>query len=223
MTSLFFSQLKREFLIQMRQVRNVINTCLFFLMILFIFPMTLKPDIQLLQLVAPGLVWMAMLLSLLMSSERLFQQDHDQGIIEQWLVSGRSISVIVTAKVIVHWILNTVPIILLTPIFALLFSLSFQNVVVFILSILCGTPAILFLSALAAAFGMGGNQKGALMALILLPLTLPILIFGSGAMSIGMQGFPISGYLAILLAISLLAVGFLPFAIAGAIRVGHAD
>lgn len=223
MTSLFMTHFRRELLIQMRQVRHLINSCLFFLMIMFIFPMTMKPDVQLLRILAPGLVWMAMLLSILMSSERLFQQDFEHGIIEQWLVSGRVFNVIISAKVTVHWVLNLIPVLLLMPFIALLFSLSFNEIEVFSLSLLCGTPAILYLCALAAAFGVGVTQKGALMALILLPLTLPILIFGSGAMSIGMQGLPIGGYLAILLAISLLSVGFLPFAIAGVIRLSHGD
>ena len=91
------------------------------------------------------------------------------------------------------------------------------------LSLLCGTPALLFLCALAAAFGVGINQKGALMALILIPLTLPVLIFGSGTLNTALQGLPVSGYLALLLAISVIAVGFLPYAIAGVIRVSYVE
>ncbi|MBA2649093.1 MAG: heme exporter protein CcmB [Legionella sp.] len=220
---LFLKQFKRDVLIQLRQIRFLVNFCLFFFIILFIFPLTLKPEIQFLRSIAPGLVWMGLLLAMLLSAEHLFQEDYELGIIEQWLVSGYSLTGLVCAKVFAHWLLILVPLMLSMPIVALLFSLNLWETWVLFLSLLCGTPALLFLCALAASFGMGVNQKGALMALILLPLTLPLLIFGSGTVHIAMQDLPIGGFLALLLAMSLLAFGFLPFAIAGIIRISYAD
>jgi heme exporter protein B len=183
----------------------------------------MKPDPVLMKTIAPGLVWMALLLSLLLSSERLFQQDYEQGVIEQWLVSGQSLSLIIAAKTTVHWLFNIIPVLILCPLAALIFSLNSWELYVLIISLLCGTPALLFLCALAASFGVGVNQKGALMALILLPLTLPVLILGSGTENLAMQGLPVSGNCALLLAISLLAMSFLPAAIAGVIRISHVD
>lgn len=220
---LFVRQFRREMLIQVRQIRYLVNSCLFFLMLLFIFPLTIRPELMLMRMVAPGLVWMAILLSMLLSLERLFQQDYEQGVIEQWLVSGQPLNLIVTAKVLAHWLISVIPLLVLSPLIAILFSFTAWETYILLLSLICGTPAILFLCALAAAFGIGINQRGALMALILLPLTLPLLIFGSGTLSIAMQGLPVSGYLALLLAMSLLAVGFLPYAIAGVIRVSHVE
>lgn len=220
---LFSNQFKRELLIQMRQIRYLVNSCLFFLMLLFIFPLTIRPEIQLMRTIAPGLIWMAILLSMLLSAERLFQQDYDQGVVEQWLVSGESLSVIVSAKTLAHWFFNLLPLLVLSPLIAVLFSFSAWETWILMLSLICGTPALLYLCALAAAFGVGVNQKGALMALILLPLTLPILIFGSGTLNIAMQGMPVSGYLALLLAMSVIAVGFLPYAIAGVMRISQVD
>jgi heme exporter protein B len=187
------------------------------------FPLTLKPEIALLRTVVPGLVWMAILLSLLLSAERLFQQDYEHGVIEQWLVSGQPLALLVVAKVIAHWLLNLLPLLVLCPLVALLFSLSAWETWVLALTIICGTPALLFLCALVAAFGVGINQKGVLMALILLPLTLPLLIFGSGTLNIAMQGLPINAYLALLTAMSIIATGFLPYAIAGVMRISHAE
>jgi heme exporter protein B len=221
--SLFGKQFRREWLIQTRQIRFLINSCLFFLMILFIFPLTLKPDPLLMRTVAPGVIWMALLLSLLLSAERLFQQDYEQGVIEQWLISGQSLSLIISAKVLAHWLFNLLPILLLCPLAALVFSFSAWETWILILSLICGTPALLFLCALAASFGVGVSQRGALMALILLPLTLPLLIFGSGTLNVAMQGLPVSGYLALLLAMSVIAAGFLPQAISGVMRISHAD
>ncbi|MCL5272914.1 MAG: heme exporter protein CcmB [Gammaproteobacteria bacterium] len=220
---LFSNQFKRELLIQMRQIRYLVNSCLFFLMLLFIFPLTIRPKFQLMRTIAPGLIWMAILLSMLLSAERLFQQDYDQGVVEQWLVSGESLSVIVSAKTLAHWFFNLLPLLVLSPLIAVLFSFSAWETWILMLSLICGTPALLYLCALAAAFGVGVNQKGALMALILLPLTLPILIFGSGTLNIAMQGMPVSGYLALLLAMSVIAVGFLPYAIAGVMRISQVD
>jgi heme exporter protein B len=221
--SLFSKQCRRELLIQVRQIRFLVNSCLFLLIFLFMFPLSLKPELTLLRTIAPGLVWMAILLSMLLSAERLFQQDYEQGVMEQWLVSGQSLPLLVTAKVIAHWLFNLVPLLILCPVVALLFSLSAWETLVLALTIICGTPALLFLCALVAAFGVGINQRGVLMALILLPLTLPLLIFGSGTLTIAMQGLPVSGYLALLLAMSIIALGFLPYAIAGVIRICHVE
>jgi heme exporter protein B len=221
--ALFIKQFKRELLIQMRQIRYLVNSCLFFLMLLFLFPLTLRPELALMRTIAPGLIWMAILLSMLLSSERLFQQDYEQGVTEQWLVSGQPLSLIVGAKIIANWFFNVIPFLVLAPIIAVFFSFSPWETWILVLSLLCGTPALLALCALASAFGVGVNQRSALMALILLPLTLPLLIFGSGTLTIAMQGLPVNGYLALLLAMSVLAMGFIPYAIAGVVRISHVD
>ncbi|QMT60724.1 heme exporter protein CcmB [Legionella sp. PC997] len=221
--ALFTNQCKRELLIQVRQIRFLVNSCLFLLIFLFMFPLTVKPEVTLLRTIAPGMVWMAILFSLLLSAERLFQQDYEHGVIEQWIVSGLSLPLLISAKVIAHWLFNLLPLLVLCPLIALLFSLTAWETEVLALTIICGTPALLFLCALAAAFGVGVNQKGLLMALILLPLTLPLLIFGSGTLNIAMQGLPISAYLALLLAMSVMATGFLPYAIAGVMRISHIE
>jgi heme exporter protein B len=214
----FIKQGHRELLLLSRQIKYLVSSCLFFLMMLFIFPLTLRPEVLLMRTIGPGLIWVTLLLSLLLSAESMFQQDYDEGVIEQWLVSGSSLALLISAKISIHWVVNFVIWIILCPLIALIFSFNFNEILVLLLSLLCGTPALLFLCALAAAFGIGINQRGALMALILLPLTLPILIFGSGALNIAMQGLPVSAYLALLLAMSVLAVGFLPMAIAAVLR-----
>ena len=221
--SLFTTQFRRELLIQWRQIRFLVNSCLFFLMILFIFPLTLKPDVSLMRAIAPGLVWMAMLLSLLLSAERLFTQDYEHGVIEQWLVSGQPLNQLISAKVAAHWLFNLLPLVILSPIIALIFSFSAVEMGVLLISLLCGTPALFFLCALAAAFSTGMRQKGILMALILLPLTVPVLIFGSNTLTAAMDNMQIMGQLAILLAISIVSFSFLPLAIASIIRFGLND
>ena len=220
----FFQRLLfREWLLQVRQLRMVVNSCLFFLMTLIFFPLTIPPDRILLRTLVPGLIWIAVLLALFLSSERLFQQDYEDGVIEQWLVSSYPVEWFITAKIVMHWLLNVIPMLILCPVLAVLFALNQYEVMSVMLSLLCGTPAILFLCALAAAFSTGLKQKGMVMALILLPLTIPIMIFGSGVITAAMQGLAVSGYLAILLAMSVIDMVCLPFAVSSIARIGFVD
>ncbi|KTD35985.1 heme exporter protein CcmB [Legionella nautarum] len=223
LTSLFGRQFKRELLLHLRQPRLLLHSALFFLMVAIFFPLTMPPETRILHSVGPGLVWIAMLLAMLLTSVGLFQQDYEDGVIEQWLISSYPLSVIVTAKLMVHWLINLLPMLIFCPLLALLFQFTWSEMGVLMLSLLVGTPAILFLCGLAAAFSAGMQQKGVLMALVLLPLTIPIMVFGSGSLTAAMQGLAVLGYLAILLALSLLAVAFLPFAIAAVIRISLVD
>lgn len=216
---LFVKQIKRESIILFRQLRFVINSSLIFLMIMIFFPLTMPPDAALLRSIAPGLVWIALLLAMLVSSDRLFQQDYEDGVIEQWMVSGQPLSLLVLAKLIVHWFFNVLPLVILSPVLAIFFGLNLYETLTLVLSLVCGSPGILFLCALAAVFSGGLRQKGLFMALILLPMTIPIMIFGSGAVTIAMQGMPAMGYLALLAAMSIIAMGFLPIAIAAMMRI----
>ncbi len=220
---LFYRQWVREFRVHCRQLRTVFNACLFFLMVMAFFPLTMPLAQDLSRIILPGLLWIALLFALLLSSEGLFQHDYDEGVIEQWLISGYPVSLFIVAKLGVHWVMTLFPMVLISPVLALLFQLDFYETGMLVSSLLCGTPAILCLCALAAASGSGLKQKGVLMALILLPLTIPVMIFGSGAMGAAIQGQPVLGYLAILLAISLTAMLFLPFAIAGIVRISFVD
>ncbi len=220
---LFKRQLKREFLLQLRQPRLLVYSALFFLMVTIFFPLTMPPSVSMLRIIAPGLVWIAMLLAMLLSSVSIFQQDYDHGVIEQWLISAYPFSLLITAKIAIHWLLNLLAILIFCPLMALLFHLNGYELIVLMLSLTAGTPAVIFLCALAAAFSGGRQQRGVLMALILFPLIIPVIIFGSGSLTAVMQGLPLLGYLAILLAISLLTVAFLPFAIAAVIRISLVD
>ncbi|MDP3561011.1 MAG: heme exporter protein CcmB [Legionellaceae bacterium] len=221
--TLFGRQVRRETLLHLRDLRSCINACLFFLMIIIFFPLTMPADPMLLRTIAPGLVWIAMLLALFLSAECFFQHDYDDGVIEQWLISSYPLCVLVYAKLVVHWLLNAIPMIVLCPLLAVLLRLDYHETFVLIVSLLCGTPAILALCAMAAAFSTGLKQKGVLMALVLLPLTIPVMILGSSATSMMMQGIAVDAYLALLAAISCLAIALLPFATAGIIRISLAE
>lgn len=212
-------QLKREFLLHLRQPQLILNSSLFFLIISLFLPLTLPANPEILRIAAAGLIWVSMLLSMLLATLLLFQQDYEDGIIEQWLISGYPLELILVEKIFVQWLLNILPIIICCPVLAILFSFDFKTMLTLLFSLIIGTPAIFFLCALAAACCTGLAQKGILMALILLPLAIPIMVFGSSMLITAMQGFAIMGHVAILLAVSILFVSFLPFAIAAIVRI----
>lgn len=192
-------------------------------MLIVFFPLTLPANISILRVVTPGLIWIAILFSLFLSSERLFKQDYDDGVIEQWLVSSYPISILVLAKISVHWFMNILPMLLISPILALLLGLSFFETCIIITSLVLGSPAIVALCAMSAAFSCGLKNKGVVMALILMPLTIPILILGSAIITQSMHQQPVIGFFALLFAISCISVSLLPFAIAGIIKISLVD
>lgn len=205
---------------QLRQAKGLLNSILFFIMIIVFFPLSMPSDTLMLKQIAPGLIWIALLLVILLASERFFHQDYEDGVLEQCLLSRHMLSSMVYAKLLVHWLFVILPLLLLCPLLAILFALSLNETLILFLALMLSTPAMLALCTLAVAFSTGRPQKGILTALILLPLTLPLMIFGSSALNVVSQALPVSAYLAILLAISILALAFLPIAIAAVIRIG---
>jgi heme exporter protein B len=220
MMRLFRRQCLREFTIQIRQIRALMNAILFFLMIVVFFPLTLRPEFETLRALASGLVWTAMLLALLMSSDRLFDEDARIGYLEQWMVSGYPITLLIYAKLFVLWVLLMIPLLFICPIIGLFFHLSFGEIGVLMGALLLGTPTLLCLSAFAATFSLCLSQKSVWMGLIALPLSIPVMILGSGGLLAFQMGLPLGGYYAWLALFSLISLLSLPFAMAGIIRMG---
>jgi len=208
----------REIILQKRQLRSMVNASLFFLMVVMLFPLSFPSDPVFLRKLLPGLVWIAVLFSFFLSAEHLFQQEDEDGVLEQWLLSSDPMQVRVRIKLCVHWMTHLLPLIVFSPILTILFDLSFYETGVLMLSLLCATPTLIALCAFSSVFGIGLKRQGLFTALILLPLTLPVIIFGGGVLTAAMQGFPISGHLALLSAISIGSLWGLPWAIAGVIR-----
>lgn len=219
----FWRLLQREYLIAIRQPKMLLNGVLFFVMICFFFPLSMPADSALLTQIAAGVIWIATLLSMLLISERLFQTDFDDGVMEQWLLSDIPLPAIIFAKLMISWLMIMLPILLVCPLLVLLFNLPLSAGVVLALSLLLGTPALLCLCALSAAFSTGMQQKGVFMALIVLPMVIPILIFGSGTINLAINHLPVNGELALLLAFSIITITCLPFAIAAVIRINMTE
>lgn len=218
MTALLWQQLRREWTLQLRQKKSWVNSLLFFAMIVLFFPMTLPADAHLDRMLAPGLVWVALLLSNLLAAERLFQVDYEEGVIELWQISGQPLTILIIAKVLVHWGVTLVPLLAGIPLVAGLFDLPRNAAVVLAESLGCGTLPIILLSALAAAYSTVLPQKGVLMGLIVLPLILPVLILGAGATAAAVAMLPVGAYLAYLGALSCVTLAGMPMAIAAVMR-----
>ncbi|MCC5957616.1 MAG: heme exporter protein CcmB, partial [Natronohydrobacter sp.] len=173
--------------------------------------------------VAPALLWMALLLAMLRSSENFLQGEYSDGVLEQWLISQQPLVMIVQVKLLVHWLLSVVPLIMLSPLLLLFYHYALDQLYFLILAILFGSPALLCLCALAATFGVGLQQRGVMMALIVFPLVIPVMILGSGLPEAVRSGQEASALLALILAMSVLAASLLPFAMAAIIRSGLAE
>lgn len=193
---------------------------LWFLMIaVALFPLALGPDLTLLSRVAPGVIWVIALLSSLMAFERLFRDDYLDGSLEQLILMPLPLPAVVLAKVLAHWIVTGLPLILLSPLVAMLLGLDTQYWGIMVVTLLLGTPVLSLLGALGMALTLGIRRGGALLSVLVLPLTIPLLIFAIAALDAGRSGLPVTGYFAILGAMLTASITLLPFATAAALRL----
>lgn len=216
---MLFRLIQRELRIAFRSGADVINPLWFFLIVITLFPLGIGPDPQQLARIAPGVAWVAALLASLLALERLFRDDFSDGSLEQLVLLPTPLPVTVIGKVVAHWLVTGVPLIILSPLAALLLSLDFNGWWAMALTLLLGTPTLSFLGAIGVGLTVGLRRGGVLLSLLVLPLAIPVLIFASAAMEAASQGLPINGYLAILGAMLLGSATLSPFATAAALRI----
>ena len=216
---MLFRLIQRELRIAFRGGADVVNPLWFFLIVITLFPLGIGPDPQQLARIAPGVAWVAALLASLLALERLFRDDFIDGSLEQLLLLPTPLPVTVIGKVIAHWLVTGLPLIVLSPLAALLLSLDFNGWWAMALTLLIGTPTLSFLGAIGVGLTVGLRRGGVLLSLLVLPLAIPVLIFASAAMEAASQGLPINGYLAILGAMLLGSATLAPFATAAALRI----
>ncbi len=211
--------IQRELKIAFRSGAEVINPLWFFLIVITLFPLGIGPEPQQLARIAPGVTWVAALLSSLLALERLFRDDFLDGSLEQLLLLPTPLPLTVLGKVVAHWLITGLPLILLSPLAALLLSLDFAGWRAMALTLLLGTPTLSFLGAIGTGLTVGLRRGGVLLSLLVLPLAIPVLIFASAAIDAAAQGLPIAGYLAILGAMLAVSATLSPFATAAALRI----
>lgn len=223
MNQVFRLLLARELRLLVRRPAELLNPLVFFAIVIALFPLAVGPEAQLLQTLSPGLVWVAALLAVLLSLDGLFRSDFDDGSLEQWVLSPHPLALLVLAKVLAHWLFSGLALVLLAPLLALMLGLPGQCVPVLMLSLLLGTPTLSLLGAVGAALTVGLKRGGLLLALLILPLYIPVLILGSGALQAALQGMPATGYLLWLGSLAALALTLTPFAIAEGLKISVAE
>lgn len=220
MLSSLFIVLKYEILITMRQAFSWLTPLLFFVMVVCLFPLALGSDPELLNKAAPAIIWIAALLAILMSIGNLFRQDAEDGYLDLLVLCPIPLSFLVFCKITSHWITHCLPLILLSPLLGLLLHLSPYEEYVLIITLLLGTPALSLLGAIGAALVVGIRGHGLLLPILIMPLYIPILIFGTGAMIAASTNMPINVPLAIMGALALLSLASAPFLTGLALRTG---
>ena len=219
MLNLLYQQIIREILIRYRNLRATYNAALFFIMIVTVFPLTMPPNSAIIHTITPGIIWIAMLFAIFLSSERIFSQDYEDGIIEQWLISGLPITIMIIAKLMIHCLINIIAIIIISPLLAILFQLNLHELILISITLIIGMPGILSFCALSEVFSTGLKQKNIIMAIIILPFSIPLLILGSETINQILMHQKIISNLIFITAFSIITFSFIPFAIAGVIRI----
>jgi heme exporter protein B len=209
----------RDLLLAMRRLSDVATALLFFAIVTSLFPLGVGPEPEMLRAIAPGVIWVAALLASMLASARLFAGDHADGTLEQMLLSATPLGLIVAAKVLAHWLVSGLPLVLVAPVLALQFDLAQPLVGVLALSLLVGTPVLSLIGAIGAALTLGTRGAGVLLALLVLPLYAPVLIMGAGAVESAASGLGAAAHLLLLGAFLVLAAAFAPWAAAAALRI----
>lgn len=212
-----------ECLLGMRRSKDWLFPVCFFVIVISLFPLAFTPDATLLEKFFPGFIWLAALFASLLSASAIFSADVEDSHLEQMLLSEIPLSLLMTSKLAAYWCMSMLPLILLTPLLSLLFNINGFAMLVLCLGLLAGTPALLFLNSFGTALTLGLKQQGVVMGLLILPLTIPILIFGVSIVLQAQANINFMGGLMLLISFSLTAVLFLPLAIAGVLRAGFDD
>ena len=209
----------RDLRLALRRRSDIASVLFFFIIVASLFPLGIGPEPEQLRKLAPGVLWVAALLATMLSLPRLFADDHRDGTLEQLALSPYPLGLIVTGKTIAHWLVSGLPLALIAPILGVQFDLAADALWVLTLTILIGTPALSGIGAIGAALTLGVRGSGVLLSLLVLPLYIPVLIFGAGAVDATLSGTGAQAHLSLLAALALAGVFFSPWPSAAALRL----
>jgi len=213
--TLFF---RREWQLMFRNTSSLIQPLVFFIIIALLFPFSLPAENALLQRIGGGVIWVSAVLATLLSLEAMFRPDYQDGTLEQYLIQPRSLELAMLGKILAHWSATGLLLAFFSPLLCVTFDIPIKQISVLFFGLLLGTPSLSLIGAIGAALTVTLHRGGVLIAIIILPLYIPILIFGAGMLSQSAQGIPITSQLYALAAILVLCLTLAPFAIAGALR-----
>ena len=219
MFEVFLWVVKRDLMLAMRSRSDLFTALFFFVIVVSLFPLAIGPELDVLRLIGPGVVWVAALLASMLVLERLFAVDYADGTLEQMLLAPQPVSLLVVGKVMAHWLVTGVPLVIIAPLLGLQYDLGVEALGVLMLSLLLGTPALSLIGAIGAALTLGVRGGGVLVSLLVLPLYIPVLIFGAGAVEANISGLGAASHLYMLGAILVMALLLAPVGTAAALRV----
>lgn len=217
--SMFAWLVWRDLILAWRRRADVLATLFFFIIVVSLFPLGIGPERETLRTIAPGVVWVAALLASMLSLGRIFGNDYQDGTLEQLLLTPQPAYLIVLAKVLAHWIVSEVPLVVIAPVLGLQFGLSQNGLAIVVISLLLGTPVLSVIGSVGAALTLGLRAANVLVALLVLPLYIPVLIFGSGAVQASVTGSSPQAWLLLLGATLIVSVVFAPWATSAALRI----
>lgn len=209
----------RDMLLAMRRPQDVMTSLFFFVIVVSLFPLGVSPEMEVLREIASGVIWVAALLATMLSLNRLFSVDYQDGTLEQMLIAPQPLSLLVLSKVVAHWLLTGLPLVLMAPLLGVLLGMENEAIGVMVLTLLLGTPVLSLIGSIGAALTLGVRGGGVLLSLLVLPLYVPILIFGTGAVESIRADMGVEAQISLLGAFLALAFGFTPWAAAAALRI----
>ena len=219
MTQAFLAVFTRDLRLALRRRVEAMLPVAFFVVAISLFPLGVGPEPQMLRQMAAGIVWVSALLASMLSVANLYGSDHADGSLEQMLLSGQPGVVIAGAKAAAHWTVTGAPLVLIAPLIGLLLGMPAESIATLVAALLLGTPILSLLGGLGAALTLGLRSAGVLLILLILPLTIPALIFGAGAVGAVDAGLSASGHFSLLGALLILTLLTAPLATALALRI----
>jgi heme exporter protein B len=217
--SAMLSIIRRDLLMVMRRKSEVLTALFFFVIVSSLFPLGIGPEPSLLRKIAPGVLWVGALLATMLGLQRMFAADHADGTLEQMAISPTPLVLLVMGKIVAHWLVSGLPLVLMAPVLGIQFDLDAGALRVLMLALLLGTPLLSLIGAIGAALTLGVRGGGVLLSLLVLPLYVPALIFGAGAVESHIAGLGAGGHLSLLAAILVMAAFFAPWAATAALRI----
>lgn len=221
MWQLFLTILRRDLMLALRRKSDLAQVIFFFAVVVTLVPLGVGAETNTLRAIAPGVVWVAALLAALLSLPRMFAADYADGTLEQMLVAAEPLPIIVMAKVVAHWLVTGVPMTVFAALFGVMFDLSLDVTLVLVASLAVGTPILSFIGAIGAALTLGLRAGGVLTSLLVLPLYIPVLIFGSGAASAVAVSMSPTAHFMIVGGLTLATAALSPMAVSAALRIAE--
>ncbi len=210
--NIFILTLLRDLKMAFRNPSSFLNPLMFFVISISLFPIAISPEAQTLSSIAPGVIWVITMLSVLLSLNSLFHYDYDNGVLEQMIISHHSLPLILLGKTLAHWVLSGLPIIILSPFLGMALFINSEGIYILMLTLVIATPCLSLIGSIGASLVVGIKNSGMLLSLLILPLYIPILIFATSAVSQSQSNLPIDGqlyFLGFILILSLLITPFL--------------